>query len=199
MIAMLTGQLAYKSLDHVIVDVQGVGYRLSVPLSTFYSLPEEGTVRLHVLTHVREDALVLFGFLTPAEKELFGILLGVSGIGPKVALNLLSHSPAPELAGAIVGGDVKRLSALPGIGKKTAERLILELKDKLARNAPLPAASAAPVPLSSAADPCEEALSALVNLGYKENLARKAMESLEIPPSASLEEILKGALKVLSR
>ena len=199
MIAMLTGQLAYKSLDHVIVDVQGVGYRLSVPLSTYYSLPEEGTVRLHVHTHVREDALVLFGFLTPAEKELFGILLGVSGIGPKVALNLLSHSPAPELAGAIVGGDVKRLSALPGIGKKTAERLILELKDKLARNAPLPAASAAPVPLSSAADPCEEALSALVNLGYKENLARKAMESLEIPPSASLEEILKGALKVLSR
>lgn len=201
MIAMLTGQLAYKSLDHVIVDVQGVGYRLSVPLSTFYSLPDEGTVRLHVHTHVREDALLLFGFLTPAEKELFGILLGVSGIGPKVALNLLSHSPAPELAGAIVGGDVKRLSALPGIGKKTAERLILELKDKLARSATLPAATAsatAPPPLA-VADPCDEALSALVNLGYKETLARKAMESLEISPNASLEDILKGALKVLSR
>lgn len=199
MIAMLTGQLAYKSLDHVIVDVQGVGYRLSVPLSTFYSLPEEGTVRLHVHTHVREDALLLFGFLTPAEKELFAILLGVAGIGPKVALNLLSHSPATELARAIVGGDVKRLSALPGIGKKTAERLILELKDKLARSAPLPTASEALLPLSAAADPCDEALSALVNLGYKEPLARKAMESLEISPSASLEEILKGALKVLSR
>lgn len=199
MIAMLTGQLAYKSLDHVIVDVQGVGYRLSVPLSTFYSLPDEGTVRLHVHTHVREDALQLFGFLTPAEKELFGILLGVSGIGPKVALNLLSHSPAAELARAIVGGDVKRLSALPGIGKKTAERLILELKDKLARTAPLPAASEAPLSLSAAADPCDEALSALVNLGYKETLARKAMESLEIPPNAALEDILKGALKVLSR
>lgn len=199
MIAMLTGQLAYKSLDHVIVDVQGVGYRLSVPLSTFYSLPDEGTVRLHVHTHVREDALQLFGFLTPAEKELFGILLGVSGIGPKVALNLLSHSPAAELARAIVGADVKRLSALPGIGKKTSERLILELKDKLARTAPLPASSEAPLSLSAAADPCDEALSALVNLGYKETLARKTLESLEIPPNAALEDILKGALKVLSR
>ena len=199
MIAMLTGQLAYKSLDHVIVDVQGVGYRLNVPLSTFYALPEEGSVRLHVHTHVREDALLLFGFLTAAEKELFGILISVSGIGPKVAINLLSHSPALELARAIVGGDVKRLSSLPGIGRKTAERLILELKDKLARIAPLPAATAAAAAITAVADPCDEALSALVNLGYKENLARKAMESLEISPAASLEEILKGALKVLSR
>ncbi len=199
MIAMLTGQLAYKSLGHVIVDVQGVGYRLNVPLSTFYALPEEGSVRLHVHTHVREDALLLFGFLTAAEKELFGILISVSGIGPKVAINLLSHSPAPELARAIVGGDVKRLSSLPGIGRKTAERLILELKDKLARIAPLPAATEAAATTTAVAAPCDEALSALVNLGYKENLARKAMESLEISPGASLEEILKGALKVLSR
>lgn len=199
MIAMLTGQLAYKSLDHVIVDVQGVGYRLSVPLSTFYALPDEGSVRLHVHTHVREDALLLFGFFTAMEKELFGILISVSGIGPKVALNLLSHSAAAELAQAIVGGDVKRLSSLPGIGRKTAERLILELKDKLARIAPLPTATTAAPMTMSAADPCDEALSALVNLGYKENLARKAMESLEVPPGASLEEILKGALKVLSR
>ena len=199
MIALLTGQLAYKSLDHVIVDVQGVGYRLNVPLSTFYALPDEGSVRLHVHTHVREDALLLFGFLSAEEKELFGILISVSGIGPKVAINLLSHSPAVELAQAIVGADVKRLSSLPGIGRKTAERLILELKDKLARIAPRPTATAATPTIMAAADPCDEALSALVNLGYKETLARKAMESLEIVPGTSLEEILKGALKVLSR
>ncbi len=199
MIALLTGELAYKSLDHVIVDVHGVGYRLSIPLSTFYALPETGSVRLHVHTHVREDAIALYGFLSAEEKELFGILLGVSGIGPKVAVNLLSHSPAAELARAIVGGDVQRLSSLPGIGRKTAERLILELKDKLSRTGALPAAPAGALPATVAVDPCDEVLSALVNLGYKDTLARKALESLEISPGTGLEEILKAALKVLSR
>lgn len=199
MIALLTGELAYKSLDHVIVDVHGVGYRLSIPLSTYYALPETGTVRLHVHTHVREDAIALYGFLSAEEKELFGILLGVSGIGPKVALNLLSHSPAGELARAIVGADVKRLSALPGIGRKTAERLILELKDKLSRAGALPAAPAGALPATVAADPCDEVLSALVNLGYKDTSARKALESLEIAPGTGLEEILKAALKILGR
>ena len=131
MIALVRGTLAYKSIDHVIVDVGGVGYRLSIPLSTFYSLPESGEVSLFTHTHVREDALLLYGFLTLEEKDLFVILIGISGIGPKLAINILSHIPAGELKRAIAAGDIKRLSGLPGIGKKTAERLVLELKDKV--------------------------------------------------------------------
>lgn len=198
MIARLTGHLACKSFDHVIVDVGGVGYRLLVPLSTYYALPEEGDVRLHVHTHVREDAIHLFGFLTAAEKELFGQLLAVSGVGPKLALNILSHIPAEELRTALAGGDVKRLSALPGIGKKTAERLVLELKEKILKSDPAPRAPLAGAP-APPADPLEDILSALVNLGYKESQARKVLESLEIPTGATLEEVLKGALRVLVR
>jgi Holliday junction DNA helicase RuvA len=199
MIALLTGHLACKSFDHVIVDVGGVGYRLLIPLSTYYALPDEGDVRLHVHTHVREDAIHLFGFLTGAEKELFGLLLTISGVGPKLALNILSHIPAEDLRAALAGGDVKRLSALPGIGKKTAERLVLELKEKILKSGPAapraPLAGASPAP----ADPLEDILSALVNLGYKESQARKVLESLEIPTGASLEDVLKGALRVLVR
>jgi Holliday junction DNA helicase RuvA len=201
MIALLRGELAYKSVDHVIIDTGGVGYRLFIPLSTFYALPDTGQVRLLVHTHVREDALLLFGFATPAEKEMFATLIGITGIGPKLALNILSHIPVSDLQGAVLAGDIKRLSALPGIGKKTAERLVLELKDKLG-----PAAVAAIVPAASAApagrapvDPLADVLSALVNLGYRDIQARKALESLEIAPGASMEEILKGVLKVLAR
>jgi Holliday junction DNA helicase RuvA len=201
MIALIRGELAYKSVDHVIVDTGGIGYRLFIPLSTFYALPDSGQVRLHVHTHVREDALHLFGFATPAEKEMFATLIGITGIGPKLALNILSHIPVSDLQGAVLAGDIKRLSALPGIGKKTAERLVLELKDKLG-----PAAVAAIVPAASAApdgrapvDPLADVLSALVNLGYRDIQARKALESLEIAPGASMEEILKGVLKVLAR
>jgi Holliday junction DNA helicase RuvA len=197
----LRGELAYKSVDHVIIDTGGVGYRLFIPLSTFYALPDTGQVRLLVHTHVREDALLLFGFATPAEKEMFATLIGITGIGPKLALNILSHIPVSDLQGAVLAGDIKRLSALPGIGKKTAERLVLELKDKLG-----PAAVAAIVPAASAApagrapvDPLADVLSALVNLGYRDIQARKALESLEIAPGASMEEILKGVLKVLAR
>ena len=201
MIALLRGELAYKSVDHVIVDTGGVGYRVFIPLSTFYALPDTGEVRLQVHTHVREDALLLFGFATSGEKEMFGLLIGISGIGPKVALNILSHIPVAELQGAVLTGDVKRLSTLPGIGKKTAERLVLELKDKLG-----PATMAAGLPATTAtatarghSDPLIDVLSALVNLGYKEPQARKALEALEIAGDAPMEEILKGALKVLAR
>jgi len=196
MIAMLSGQLAYRSFDHVIIDVGGVGYRLLIPLSTYYALPEHGDVRLHVHTHVREDAIHLFGFLSISEKELFVQLLAVSGVGPKLAVNILSHIPAEELRTALAAGDVKRLSALPGIGKKTAERLVLELKEKILKANPSPPrAPLAGVP--AAADPLEDILSALVNLGYKENQARKVLDSLEVPTDATLEEVLKGALRVL--
>ncbi|TLM66831.1 MAG: Holliday junction branch migration protein RuvA [Deltaproteobacteria bacterium] len=201
MIALLRGDLAYKSIDHVIVDTGGVGYRVFIPLSTFYALPDTGAVRLLIHTHVREDALLLFGFATPAEKDMFAQLIGISGIGPKVALNILSHIPVAELQTAVLAGDIKRLSALPGIGKKTAERLVLELKDKLGP-AGLPTAGQPPAAQPTArgqADPLADVLSALVNLGYKDAQARKVLESMEIAHDAPMEAILKGALKVLAR
>ena len=201
MIALLRGELAYKSVDHVIVDTGGVGYRLFIPLSTFYALPDTGPVRLLVHTHVREDALLLFGFATPAERDMFATLIGISGIGPKLALNILSHIPVADLQGAVLSGDLKRLSALPGIGKKTAERLVLELKDKLGPVSPATAgqASLASQPGRAPADPLADVLSALVNLGYKEPQARKVLEAMEIAGEASMETILKGALKILAR
>ncbi len=201
MIALLTGNIAYRSIDHIILDVGGVGYRIQIPLSTFYSLPEEGQTRLFIHTHVKEDALQLFGFLTPAEKEMFCLLLTVSGVGPKLALNILSNIPAPELLGCLVQGNSTRLCQLPGIGKKTAERLVLELRDKAQKMGLIISSGA---PQSGAAAPSvneglDEALSALVNLGYKEVQARKALQSMELPPNATVETILKGALKVLVR
>jgi len=200
MIALVRGELAYKSVDHVIVDTGGVGYRLFIPLSTFYSLPESGEVRLQVHTHVREDALLLFGFCSAAEKEMFTTLINISGIGPKLALNILSHIPVAELQGAVLAGDIKRLATLPGIGKKTAERLVLELKDKLG---PVAANAASVQPHAAMAltanDPLADVLSALVNLGYKEAQARKSLEALEIGRDAPMEEVLKGALKLLAR
>ena len=200
MIALIRGTLAYKSIDHVIIDVGGVGYRLSIPLSTFYSLPETGEVSLFTHTHVREDALLLFGFLSMEEKELFIILIGISGVGPKLAVNILSHIPVGELKRAIAEGDIKRLSGLPGIGKKTAERLVLELKDKVGPLDELPASS----DTTAVAGPTRNTLindviSALVNLGYKENTARKVLESMELAPGLTMEEALKGALKILVR
>ena len=201
MIALIRGSLSYKSIDHVIIDVGGVGYRLFIPLSTFYSLPENGEVSLYTHTHVREDALLLYGFLSLEEKDLFVILIGISGIGPKLAVNILSHIPVAELKNAIATGDIKRLSGLPGIGKKTAERLVLELKDKVGSAFSTEAAKAgAPSPAgSSSGDLLNDVISALVNLGYKENQARKVLENMELAPDISMEETLKGALKVLVR
>jgi len=196
MIALLQGEIAYKSIDHIILDVNGVGYRLLIPLSSFYSLPDSGPVRLFVHTHVREDAIQLFGFLSATEKEMFCILISVSGVGPKLAINILSHIPATELTVAIASGDVKRLSGLPGIGKKTAERLVLELKDKV----PAITTQSAGVDRTASApqrDALDDLVSALVNLGYKETLAKKAVESLELSPDVSFENALKSALKLI--
>ena len=197
MIALLTGNIVHKSVNQIIVDVGGVGYRLLIPLSSFYSLPEEGAVRLHVHTHVREDALQLFGFLTMEEKEMFGLLLTISGVGPKLALNILSNIPVNDLKCALTQGNVKQLSSLPGIGKKTAERLVLELREKIPGGAPEAAATGSAA--ANVGDQREDALSALVNLGYKESLSKKALDKLEIVPGTSLEEILKAALKILLR
>jgi len=197
MIAMLTGQIAYRSTDHIILDVGGVGYRLQIPLSTFYALPETGQVQLKVHTHVKEDAIQLFGFLTEAEKNFFALLISVSGVGPKLATTVLSHIPTDELGQALTDGDIARLTAIPGIGKKSAERLVLELQDKAATlsiNFPAPVKGAAPTRIDSSH---QDAISALVNLGYKENLAKKALKGIELQPNTPLEEILKGALKIL--
>ncbi len=198
MIALLTGQLASRSPEQIILDVAGVGYRLQVPLSTFYALPEAGKVQLQVYTHVKEDAINLFGFATITEKDLFILLISVSGVGPKLAITTLSHIPAAELAMALSEGDIPRLVSIPGIGKKSAERLILELQDK----ATAYAVSATITPAegiitSKPEDSRQDALSALVNLGYKEPLARRALTKIKLPPEAPLEKVLKAALQVL--
>lgn len=198
MIALLNGQLLQKTVSQVILDVGGVGYRLLIPLSTYYALPDEGSVCLQVHTHVREDALLLFGFHTEAEKELFGLLLSVSGVGPKVALNILSQLPTADLRQALAQGNAKHLATVPGIGKKTAERLVLELREKIGRMAATGTDSSLAA-ISSTPDLRKDALSALVNLGYKENLSRKALDGLDLSPGTLLEDILKQALKVLMR
>jgi len=202
MIAMLTGQLVSKGTDQIIIEVAGgIGYRVLIPLSTFYSLPDEGTIKLHIHTHVREDALLLYGFLTADERALFILLLSVAGVGPKLALNILSHASPRDLRQAIAGSDVKRLATLPGIGKKSAERLVLELKEKINKldlpGDPLDRGQN--LAIAPAQDQSEDALSALLNLGYKEAQARKALAAIVIAPETPLEEILKSALKSLMR
>lgn len=197
MIALLTGKLAYKSIDHLIIDVGGVGYRVRIPLSSFYVLPEAGEVQLHIFTYVKEDAIHLYGFLTAVEKELFILLLSVSGVGPKLAVNILSNIPAADLRAALSQGNDKRLAAIPGIGKKTADRLILELREKVGK---LAAAAGVAYPGAApprATDTLDDTLSALINLGYKEVQARKALEALEPAPDTPVEDVLKGALKIL--
>ncbi len=197
MIAQLTGRIALRGLDYLVIDVNGVGYRVTVPLSTLYALPEDGVTTLQIHTHVKEDALQLYGFLTGEEKDLFVLLIGVSGVGPKLAVNILSNIPADELRQALANGDSKRLACIPGIGKKTAERLVVDLREKVA-GAPQPRAEAAGRP-AAAGDHRDDALSALVNLGYKAAQARKVLDKLEIEPGTSVEQILRTALRQLVR
>ncbi|MBI5237109.1 MAG: Holliday junction branch migration protein RuvA [Deltaproteobacteria bacterium] len=194
MIANLSGILARKSAESVIVDVAGVGYEVYTPLSTYMRLPEEGrTVSLNVYTHLKEDAIQLFGFLTSAEKDLFTLLIGVSGVGPKLARNILSGIEVAELVSALSTGDVVRLSAIPGIGAKSAERLVLELKDKVRGVV----AASAGAPKGSVAG---DAVSALLNLGYKSAQAEDAVKKAKDRfPGAKFEELLRESLKGLSK
>lgn len=172
MIAHLRGILLAKHPNQAIVETHGVGYDVVISVPTFSELPAAGVeVALHIHTHVREDALSLFGFLRLAEKRLFEKLLTVSGIGPKLAITILSGMPADEMVGSIRGGDVARLTRIPGIGKKTAERMILELRDKL-----LPQTGAPEVSLAATNPTEEDVLSALVNLGYQRAAAEKALQ-----------------------
>ncbi len=200
MIAFLEGRLLSKSPEWIIVSIQGIGYQVAVPLSSFYDLPDvEQVVQLHIYTHVREDAIQLFGFLTPNEKEIFLLLLGVSGIGPKVALNILSGISSQELQQALLGEDSQRIQRIPGVGKKTAERIVLELKDKIRKlsSGPLPSV-VREVPEGT---PWEDALSALVNLGYHKAVAEKTLGQIknETEGLISLEDLLRRALKSMSR
>jgi len=201
MIALLKGSLAEKSPGVVIIDVSGVGYEVHIPLSAFYDLPDEGgEVRLHIHTHVREDAISLFGFVNPREKALFLLLLGISGVGPKVALGILSGLPYDSLVSAISSGDEKLVSTIPGVGKKTAARIVLELKEKLEALDVKPVAGGLP---GGAGAPAEqaEAVSALVNLGYKKPAAEQAVGEAckESESTPAVEDIIRKSLKLLSR
>lgn len=196
MIASLTGVLTYKSPDGIVVEVSGVGYEVHVPLSTFYRLPDlKQSLTLHTHTYLREDTLQLFGFCSRRERQVFLLLLGVSGIGPKVALNILSGIEVEEFIDAVQHENTVRLISIPGIGRKTAARLLLELKEKLALLAVSDRGLAAGAPPG----PEEDALSALVNLGYQRAQAKAAVEKIAKSSGGplSVEELVKGALKAL--
>jgi holliday junction DNA helicase RuvA len=201
MIARLSGILVQKSANQCVVDVHGAGYRVVVPLSTFYELPEAGEpIVLQIHTHVREDAISLYGFYTEEEREVFELMISVSGIGPKLAVNVLSGITAGEWARAVAMEDLKRLTGIPGVGRKTAERMILELKDKAVKlgSEAVPVGGAAIVRTGEQVK--DDALSALVNLGYKGSSARDVVERImkEAPEPLSLDRILKKALRILA-
>ena len=200
MISHLSGTLFEKSTQSIIIEVGGVGFEIFVPLSTFYALPElHESVSLYIHTHVREDALVLFGFSTKLEKSLFLMLVSVSGIGPKLSANILSGMGAEELLRAIASGDADRLRAIPGIGKKTAERIALELKDRAAKfsgDSEIP-----PIQTSGtqAEQRMEDTLSALINLGYSAKMARAAIiKAKSRVTDKTLEALIKESLKILA-
>lgn len=192
MIARLVGRLALKSTEALIIDVHGVGYRVMVSLNAFAALPEQGAeVELAIHTHLRENALELFGFVSADERALFAALITVSGIGPRMALNILSGVPAADLRDALAAGNVARLVAVPGVGKRTAERLVVELQDrvqKLSIAAPRDAAAAADI----------EAVSALVNLGYRQPEAERAVRAVTAAGAKGLAEVIRRALQKLS-
>jgi Holliday junction DNA helicase RuvA len=197
-IAHLRGRITEKQPNRIIVDVNGVGYDVFVPLSTFYGLGDPGSgVALRIHTHVREDALALYGFATPLEQDLFERLISVSGIGPRLALAVLSGMEPAELMRAIERSDVARLTSIPGVGKKTSERIVLELKDRLPPARTLAAAAGETPPDAAVRD---DVLSALLNLGYHRPLAEKAVASaLKMAPDDTFERTLKQALRELAR
>ncbi|MGQ4808381.1 Holliday junction ATP-dependent DNA helicase RuvA [Candidatus Entotheonellaceae bacterium PAL068K] len=201
MIAQVQGVLVSKNVEQVVVDVQGVGYQLFVPLSTYYALPEPAErITLLTVLYVREDALRLYGFVTPQEQGLFELLVGVSSIGPRLALNMLSSVAASELNQAIVQQDIARLQSIPGIGRKTAERVILELKDKISRLA-MTAAEQQQVAVAPDDQLVGDVVSALLNLGYRRGEAVKAVRTVrpQQEGEATLATLLKDALRLLAR
>jgi holliday junction DNA helicase RuvA len=200
MIAFLRGRVLDKQPNRIIVDVAGVGYELHVPLSTFYEVGDAGgEVSLRVYTHVREEALQLYGFLTDLERQVFERLIGISGIGPKLAIAVLSGMDSREVIAAIQRGDVARLTRIPGIGKKTAERIVLELKDRLMQLAS-PAVVGAVPEVSSGDRLRADLLSALQNLGYHRPQAERAIDgALTASPDVAFDVALRGALRELMK
>ncbi len=201
MIALLTGRLAFKAPTHLVLDVHGVGYEVLIPLSTYYGLPNlSDSISLSVHTHVREDAIQLFGFLTSQEKDAFVLLTSVSGVGPKLALSVLSALPVPALISAIQSGDVEKLTTVPGIGNKSAGRLVLELKDKVEKIHPgLIAANEVHGQGKDAV--FDDALSALVNLGYRLHDAKDALKQVKKTNAEPmvLKDMIRESLKELAR
>ena len=201
MIALISGKIVYKGISHVIVDVQGVGYRIFIPLTTFYELPEAGQIiTLHVHTNVKQDAINLFGFYTVQERDLFQLMISVSGIGPKMSMNILSGISAQELLRAISSGNVGKLINIPGVGKKMAERLILELKEKVIKKMMVEEIPAADDQHQAGEIIIEDALSALVNLGYKSNVAKDALDKVlrASEEELGMDQLLKKTLKILA-
>ncbi len=199
MIGFLRGRIADKQPNKLIVDVQGVGYEVTVPLSTFYDAGEQDAeITLRIYTHVREDALQLYGFLTELERQLFERLIGISGIGPKLAIAVLSGIDPRDLLTSVQRGDVARLTAIPGVGKKTSERIVLELRDRLSQ---LPASVATDAAPGNADDRVRsDLLSALQNLGYHRPQAEKAVDAtLQTMSNPTFEPALKAALRELMR
>jgi Holliday junction DNA helicase RuvA len=195
LIAQLRGRLLRKDTQEAVIDVGGVGYRVTIPLSTFYRLGADGDeVSLLTYTHVREDALALYGFLTPREQGLFERLIAVSGVGPKLAVNILSGIEAPELVDALRASDVARLTRIPGVGKKTAERLVLELKDKM-EGLSVPSEA----PSAPRGGPKDDLLSALQHLGYSRPEAERAADrALREDGGGRFEDLLRRTLRLLS-
>ncbi|PYV49906.1 MAG: Holliday junction branch migration protein RuvA [Acidobacteria bacterium] len=193
MIAHLRGKLIARHPNQVILEAMGVGYDVTISVPTFSELPPAGVeVALHIHTHVREDQIALYGFLRPEEKHLFEKLISVSGIGPKLAITILSGMPADEMTSAIRGNDVARLTKIPGIGRKTAERMVLELRDKLP---PVGTDQIHVIPSLSAVQ--EDVLSALVNLGYQRAAAEKALLSIE--KNGTFDAMFRTALGVMAK
>jgi Holliday junction DNA helicase RuvA len=198
MIGHLRGKIYDKRPNQVVVDVNGVGYDVLIPLSTFYALGElHQEINLLIHTHVREDVLALYGFMTSREKQLFELLLSASGVGPVLALKILSGMSVEELLPAIRAGDLARLTTIPGVGRKTAERIVLELRDKLAA---MEAPELRPVPRPGRTQLDADVISALANLGYDERVAEKAVEDARAGSGeVGFESLLRATLQLLSR
>lgn len=197
MIALLKGVLAEKASGRVIIDIQGVGYEVLIPLSTYYDVGEVGqSITLRIYTHVAENALALYGFRTVREKALFLQLIQISGIGPRLAITILSGLPVEELMEAITRADIGRLSSVPGVGKKTAERIALELKDKLTRIEPEIAGNGH---IRHLGKEQKDVVSALINLGYPRNQAEKAVSKCSTDDDfEDFETLLRRSLKEIS-